>query len=380
MGERADDVSLAIHPDGRILAVAGATDLVDRPHGWLSRDGGRTWATTNLGLRRRDDATPTDVTVWADRFVVVGDSESGGFIQTSLDGLEWNRAATLEGAELFGIEATPDTLIARGYDLDGGRRDRRHHPAIFVSDDATSWETRRIAEVGSPSGEARRTDLQTLGLARSADGIAIVPGLHVNGGVPGLIALDAVGVVGVTSLEGLYWRSTDDTTWTAMHLPIEHDSTHEGPDFVRATDIRWTPRGFFMALQAPDPVRSSRVGSIWRSMDGLEWEQVADTGRSVTGTIVSDGPDFMAFTTPVAERNSGGEWIVANALDRELVSPDGAEWKPLEDPLFTRFAVRDGVVMTDGTIVTLGHELVPGEPESKAAPAWELLVGSEPDE
>ena len=379
MDERADVAALAVHPNGRILMVAAATDLIDRPHGWLSRDGGRTWARTNLGLRRRHDAVPRAATVWDGLFVIVGDSADGGFVQTSSDGLRWKRAATIGRAELRGIEATAAGLVAHGYDVGGRQRERRYHPAIFTSDDGSGWERQRIASVGSPARQARRTDLQTIGLARSDDGVILVPGLHVNGGVEGLIAPDDVGVVGVTSLEGLYWRSTDGSTWTAMRLPIEHESTSAGPDYVRVTDIRWTPSGFLMALQAPDVARSSRVGSIWHSTDGLEWEQVADTGRSVVGEIVSDGPDFMAFTAPVAERNSAGEWLVANALDRELISSDGTRWRPTEDPAFMRFAVRDGSISMDGTIVALGHALVPGEPESKAAPAWELLVGSERD-
>ena len=375
--ERASGATMGVGPNDEILVVAAATELIDRPHGWLSSDRGASWARTNLGLRRRDQAVPASVAVWNERFVVVGHDADGGFVSASPDGRAWSRLASIPNAELQEVHATPDGLIARGYDIAGRQRDRRHHPAVFTSADGISWDTHRVAVVGSPDRQAKRTDLQTFGLARSDDGVTLVPGLHVNGGAPGVIAADDVGQVGVTSLTGLYWRSTDDASWTALPLPVEHTSTSAGPDFVRVTDVRWTPFGFFMALQVPDPARSSRVGSIWHSLDGLAWTQVADTRRSAVGRIVSDGADLLAFTSPVAERNSEGMWLIANAIDPELRSSDGADWRPLEDPAFSRFEVRHADITSDGTVVALGHARLPGDIEALTAPAWELLVGTE---
>ena len=336
LGEDAVPAGVATLPDGTAVIVGWQEGSAStfRPTAWVSTDLS-TWDAVMLpgggDYSSAADIAAVDGTVYAVGTRQRPGRKATGLIWSSSDGRTWS-----------GPESVPAAILARVTPVDSGvevagisqpRPGEPTTPAIWARTADADWAASMFGGPGYLDGP----------FVSSSDGtrlrLASEPGLTDWGSA--LLHL---------------WRSTDGAAWSEVSLPDDLRST---AFYSVASGPHPDGSGFLLATAAID----GGQGGIWRSIDGQEWSQVAESPLVVSA--LADGPcGPLAFTSPRV--NAKGRFARADAL--VLSSHDGATWTTTSVDAFERAAVRDLAMMTDGGAIAVGEqELVwIGEPDRPA--------------
>jgi hypothetical protein len=273
---------------------------------WSSDDGGQTWTEAQPDM----PGFAVTLLTHGDQFVAVssrgGDVPTHGtFVWTSDDALTWDPAATLENVQFGSIQSTPDGLAIVGHDhrpAEGYGDSLAGYLTLWLSDDAVEWQASEVsAPLVAPDLEG---DMRFVRAARADDGSWFISGR--------LGTFDPADEEAPPSNVWLNWHGSPTAGWTAGTPP------------VGAQDMNIlfgsTAEGFFLSGADAE----AGTSGIWLTQDGIDWEQVADTGGVPPvefGTAVGGG----AIAVKYAFENPGPQ---ATLLDGAPVysSADGRTW------------------------------------------------------
>jgi hypothetical protein len=318
--------------------------------------------------------------------------ECWGAPQVSSDGLTWRtvpRQAALEigayyptsgpGADMIGVAARPDAIVAIGYAVDGARTIDQggiFRAAVWLSRDGRAWERvpyspifdgarfndvaateqgfvivgadyRAPALQGKPRG-AIWTSQDGRAWQRVPDGpIFDIGGYLDTGEEPGsggprrvissgaaILAVGAVCNDNGLGCRPAFWSSPDGSTWDRVVL--------EEPN-TTASEVVTTPRGF-VAVGSASNTDGCGVGLppckalVFTSTDGRSWQRhevkvpdrsnapdaftdaLAIGDRILAISIELDGQKQVPSTEPIIDATGAGFWS----------SGDGVNWTPMD--------------------------------------------------
>ncbi len=273
---------------------------------------------------------------------------------TSVDGTSWTR--TPEDPAIFGDTATQtsgmvgvaDTshgLIATGameywtLDDEGVEELVTIHPAVWVSDDGTTWE-RAWEGAGSAVDPDDYGDsyLYMESVVEGPDGLLVAVGatLDENGEdiatvwtsvdgrqweriepdntvfTPGTVMLDVAlgehGYVAVGTEDGTdaaIWQSPDGATWARIDTASQSFDGIGSLDSVAALDAGYVTVGSRAWING-----ASGVVTVWTSPDGVTWDRVHSiTGGYASGVVVVDGSIAVSGGMPYDDNFHASVWM-----------------------------------------------------------------------
>lgn len=297
-----------------------------------------------------------------------GVPECWGSPQVSSDGLTWEavpRQAALEigayyptsgpGADMIGVAARPDAIVAIGYAVDGASTldaGGIFRPALWVSRDGRRWE--RVPHSGI-FDRARFSDI-----AATGDGFVIV------GAVYGALAPQG------QPPRGAIWTSRDGRVWRLVpDEPIfdigGYQDTGEDPGSGGPSRVI-TYGGAILAVGAVcDEKGFNCRTAFWSSPDGSTWDRVVlDEPNTNASDVVVTAGGFLA----VGEATNAGGCGIGLPQCKAIVftSADGRIWQrhDVKVPGGVNFpdALTDAVA-AGGLIFAISHE---GDGQRQAPP------------
>ncbi|MEX2268121.1 MAG: hypothetical protein WEA75_05490 [Acidimicrobiia bacterium] len=274
----------------------------------------------------------TGVVEWHDSLIAI--SYDGAVLRSS-DGREWEQVQTLgleveiqdydrEDVSFDGLTTAGDTLIAIGnHRVVSKKGFQELTPLVWVSEDAESWQL-----------------TQTSGL--DPDGYLWTAAAHDDALVfgTGAVTKKRNGIVVWASSDGVQWRRIESTHLNSPQKYSFHrtDNVAVGPDGLLAVQIVGD-RGS----------RDDETFGIWRSTDGLEWEELDYSGLDSLDRPNSDEAPLVAAVN--------GGYVGVGVVDGRITlfqSSDGASWsdeQTLDDAPVEEVSA---VVVFHGDLIVLG--------------------------
>lgn len=315
------------------------------------------------------------VTAGGPGFVAVGRTcqlgECWGGPQLSSNGLSWEavpRQPGLEigayyptsgpGADMIGVAARPDAIVAIGYAVDGAMTIDAggvFRPAVWVSPDGRTWE--RAPDGGTFQG-ARFSDV-----AATDEGFVIVGAVYDQGAPQG-------------QPRGAIWTSQDGRAWRRIpdgpifdvggYLDTGEDPGSGGPRRLNAAHRIILSVGAVCNEKGLDCVTA-----FWSSPDGSSWDRVVLDEPNVVASDIAAAPG--GFVAVGIASNTGGCGVDLRCTAIVFTSADGRTWQRSEvkvpDGLTAPDAFTD-VVAVGGRLIAISAE---AEPDGQAPSAQPII-------
>jgi hypothetical protein len=308
------------------------------------------------------------VTAGGPGFVAVGrsclpgapgrDFQCNGGVQVSSDGLTWEAVppqAALEvgsyfptsgpGAEMIGVAARPDAIVAIGYAFEGGTPSAKNgvlRPAIWLSRDGRTWE--RVPHSTVFDGARFRA------IAATEDGFIVVGADY---RVPALQGKP----------RGAMWASTDGRAWRRVpdgpifdiggYVETTEDAGSGGPRRVMSSG------GAIISVGevCNDKGLDCRP-AFWSSPDGSTWQRTVLDQPNVTASDLVPTPGGYLAVGSAANRGGCGVDLPCTAI--VFTSTDGRTWQRNEVKVPEGVGIPDALtdaVNIGGRIIAISHEL-----------------------
>lgn len=301
-----------------------------------------------------------------------GELQCWGGVQLSSDGTTWEsvpRQPGLEigayyptsgpGADMIGVAARPDAIVAIGYALDGGMTIEAggvFRPAVWVSADGRTWA--RAADDGVFEG-ARFSDI-----AATDDRFVIVGAVYGPDAPRG----QPRGAIW-TSVDGHEWQRAPDGPVFDVggYLDTGEEPASGGPRRVMRA------RGGILSTGAVCNDRGIDCQTtFWSSPDGSTWERVVLEEPNVTASDIAATAD--GFIAVGIDSNPGGCGVDLRCTAAVFTSTDGRSWQrgqvDVPEGLIAPDAFSD-VVVVGGRMIAIGEELEPdGVAQSQEPWLW----------
>jgi hypothetical protein len=266
--------------------------------------------------------------------VAVGSDGAGGdsdaAVWVSDDARDWTRVVddALGGPgdqEMIRVKGAQGLFVGVGYDASGGDQDA----AVWVSDDALSWDLLVDEEVFGGIGDQVITRVQTSAFE--------------DPGAPALIAVGHdSGADG--DEDGALWVSDDGLDWQRVPDPDEVVGG-DGPQQI--LDV--AAFGGQMVAVGSDASGGDEDGAVWRSDDGVQWQRVSLPEEVVGGT----GDQRITRVVTLEGEGDGFPAIVAGGSDGSGGDLDAAIWYSDTGLAWERDADPDGALGGTGNQVVL---------------------------
>ena len=326
---------------------------------WTSVDDGETWEEGRPDIAGRF----VDLLSGGDRFFAVTTrgrdaATHKAIIYESTDGLEWTRVSTLRNALVSAAQTTPDGIALLGADYreaDGFGKQLAGYPTLWLSQGGQDWTAH---EISAPMYKRGGDELQRPEwFGRAPDGSWMASMVHLE-------------FQDERDLRtAVLWHATPDLTWSQVTVPEELTGT-DRMVFVRGA----TPEGFLIGTM---DVQGDTSG-VWLTVDGSDWEQVADTGAvpHIEQLATPTGNGAIAFKYAYVPPISGEPELLAGSP--VFTSVDGRSWE--DAGMLEGISVRDVVALDDGRLLVAGHS-APCQDFPSCAFDWEgndpvLMLGT----
>jgi hypothetical protein len=274
---------------------------------WTS-EGGRSWRRQEARLPGGEPFYLGDVNVSAAGFAALGGTGGGTRIATSLDGGEW-RVVSSPGDLPGPVFPSAGGLLTVGFGPGP--------PVVYVSRDGTDWQ--------AIQGPAQPGQYDIYGMARTADGLAIVGAFGDRGNWDGVLWrwTPGGGLVDVGGHVAVF-AGPDRSVSLYRVVPHAGGVYIEGSVDVPVPGECAALDGPVAALGPPIADVCGRTDLVWTSPDWVQWQEREDTLPLVSPeTLVAgvDGLVALLHGAPGAE-----DFGAAPSL---WTSFDGIEWRRL---------------------------------------------------
>jgi hypothetical protein len=267
-------------------------------------------------------------------------------IATSVDGGQW-RVVSSPGDLPGPVFPSAGGLVTVGFGPGP--------PVVYVSRDGTDWQTIQ--------GPAQPGQYDIYGMARTADGLAIVGAHGDRGNLDGVLWRWTPGG-GLVDVGGLVAAFVGPDRSVSLYRPV----AHAGGVYIQGSVDVPVPgecAGLDSPVAAVGPLIADvcgRTDLVWTSPDWVQWQEREDTlplGSRDTLVAGVDGLVALLHGAPGAE-NFGDDPSV-------WTSPDGVEWRRLGDAIPETTAL---VALPDRLIAFVPRLAGPDEEVDKGLDVW----------
>ena len=312
-GQKVDIRRVAAGPLG-FVAIGAECCRPDQTQVWYSTDG-ETWVPGELknqvGVRAAGDPQLLAVSSGSSEFVVSGRTPDGPAIWRSVDGVHWSQSGfekPVESGEISDVRFTGKTFVAAGRIDAAGKHSAEWDPALWVSDDGTTW--RRLGDKDPILSDSEDGQIQEI--VPFAKGFWAF-GLTGDHTTRMACALDEDCIW----FDFAAWYSRDGQTWERLPPPLAPAGAQAGPrlEEYRVVDAAWDR----LISVGEDSLGSP---ALWVAEDARTWVRIPSVnglpdGASVNGIAVQGSELIAVGTQPNSiSGDDGAVWIGHVQLDK----------------------------------------------------------------